>query len=464
MRVVGGESSWGSAEWGSGSWGLATADSDLAALCALDPDPSAGVSVGSRASGGLRFVVELQNPTQSGNAPAAQWGVAQWGSASWAADAGTWQDITARVRGLSWAQGQHDALNRYEAATASVTLDNRDGALCPWATTGAFTSAGESWLVAGLVIRWGVLCTSALDGTLPPLDAYTPLLTGRLELVQEGTQDNVDAWVTLNVVDTWTDLASTADPVTLAPQDLARAIFATALAGGWKFQQGTIEVPDDTVDILGVTLTGNSTIERLQLLADCRHWDVITDGRGRIKVIPRKTVDGAQPGVPLVFSNDPTGTELPLVTPEPFSSTDRVLNVATASRTSGTPQTARSSASISKYGGELTNRFGFPRTDLPLADADVLALCQKVVRLRARDAIGISAISLNSDQDLVKMIPVLTYLASTARGAIPFGVRWVHPSLKELAMNLLSEGQTHNVTMEGTTLLWTATINTTSAA
>lgn len=66
-----------------------------------------------------------------------------------AQSAATWTDLTGRVRGYTHKRGREDQTKRVEAATCTVTLDNRDRAMDPTNTTGPYYGQ----LVPGVPIR-----------------------------------------------------------------------------------------------------------------------------------------------------------------------------------------------------------------------------------------------------------------------------------------------------------------------
>lgn len=452
------DSVWGTATWGSSTWGANPAADDLAARLLDNPDTGQGVSCGPHVGAGLRFVVQALSPNVSDSV----WGTATWGSGLWSSSRGVWVDISSYVRGLTWSQGTNAPDGRAVVGTATITLANRDGVASPWATSGFFAGFGNrSWLRAGLLIRWGVIQTSASPAGMPTLPTFSPFFTGKVEANVEGTSDNADAWVNISLVETTVDLAVVPDDQAVhSYRHMSDTLYEAMLAGGWDYQTD-LSVPNEDVLCADTTLTSLTSMERCQLLADCLHWDVMADGRGRLMAVQRRTA-AADSG--LSFSNNPTGAELPLTQDiQPFSSSERVINEVQAASVIGALQGAVDNLSQAQF-GLLTNLFGFPRADLPIEnDADVLALCRRVISLRAWDDLGIDTIAVDTDMDPVNWPIALGYIASVGRTNVSFTLRWVHPSGNQFLETVIIESQSHSITMEGKQLKWTATLTTAHA-
>lgn len=461
--LAGADAIWDTATWDSGTgtapfgstWAAEVQGTDLAARMLDDPTTLMGASLGPHASGGLRFVVQALNPDAGTDS---EWDSALWDSGIWSASVGNWVDISSYVRGITWKQGQGQPSGRAVVGTSTITLANRDGVVSPWATSGPFVGGGaRSWVRAGLIVRFGVIKTSTLAAGLPTLATFSPFFTGKVDTTDEGTSDNTDAWVTITLVETTVDLATApADQPTESYRWLSETIYEALFASGWRYQTA-LTVPSEDTLVADTTLSGGSTTERLQLLADGEHWDIVADGRGRVIVVQRR-IASSDSGV--TFSNQPAGAELPMTQDTtPYSSAERVINEPTAARVNGGPVTLNDSASITQF-GMITSLYGFPRNDLVLsADAAVTALIRRVLSLRAFDDLGIATINLDADMDAVNLPAVMTYIACRAREGISFNVRWVHPSLNQFFEAVVVEGQEHSLTMQGGQAKWTSTLS-----
>lgn len=475
-RTIGGQTTWGnnSETWAQvdptlgpltgSTWAVPALTTDLEARLLDDPSVGQGVSVGPVSSGTLRFVVQALNPTAATDS---LWGTALWGTGVWSASVGAWQDLSARVRSVTWNNGTNGPNTKAVVGLATVVLENIDGAVSSWATTGAFIGNNStSWIRTGLLIRFGVIRTAALAAGLPALDTFSAFFTGKVETAIEDTDpDQVDGWVTLTLTETTVDNATNLPPDQAVNdgRKLSATIMDTLTSASWPYQTALTVPGEDTV-VPDATLTGSSAAARLDLLTDGMHWDWVADGRGRI-IIVRRHLSDTDSGV--TFANKPTGTQIPAVKVTTYSSVERLINAATATRvasaTPGAPVTSEDTRSMARF-GVITTAYGFPRSDLILqTDAEVLALNARVVGLRAWDDLGIATIGLDLDQDAVNLPAILTYLACRARESITFTVVYTHPSGAVITELVVVDGQTHTVTpmgAPGTQLKWTATLNT----
>jgi hypothetical protein len=452
VRTIGAgpESQWGTAQWGIGTWAAPAATSRLPGVLQEDPGSSDGVSIGSRALGSLRFVVEALDPNLGAGG---RWGIARWGVDTWADTVGDWYDITSRVRGLTWTLGPNSPDALPQVGQATITLENIDGEASPWATSGVFVGAdSRPWLRTGCLVRFGILCNDIAHA--PLLSAYNPFFTGRILSVDEDTSDNADAWVTLAITETTADLSITPpDMTTVAGRGLAATILAALGNAGYPFQT-SLRVPDEDTTVGAVTLTGKSAKEQLDRLAAGLHWAVVADGRGVVECVRRGF---AETDSGYTFSNAPTGGELPLIDVKPYSNRERMLNQGNAARDGATPVTITDSASVQRF-GFITDAYGFPRADLVLeTDDEVRTLLRRVVSLYAWDDLGIDSVDIDADVDgFVRLPAALTYFAARGREGTAFRVRWVHPSGNTLNEFALVTTQKHAITMVGSQLKWTA--------
>ena len=471
-RDIGSNSSWDTAGWdsvpsigpasegGQSTWMPQPFVTDYITQFLADPDPAGGVSIGPKPVGGLRLIVQAMDPSLGGTA---LWDVGHWDVDEWNASVGQWRDISAYVRGLHWRNGQSSPTARADVGDGTVTLKNRDGLTSPWATSGLFTFGGNSWIKAGLLIRWGIMCTDIPGlGSLPGLNAFNSFFTGRVETVQEQTAENVDGWVDLTIVETTAELRGVPDDEVYPAQSAASGVFNAALGAGWQYQRD-MQAPRDDVPTDNIIISGKSSMERAQFFADCRHFDVIANGRGQLMLVERKHADGASG---IVFSNDPTnydttlGTLCPMVTAQPYSTTERIINDVIAQGDTAAGVNEVQDLPSQNQHGIISHAFDFPRTDLPMDSARITSLIQLVLNRRSRDDQGIASVDLHADQDTVHMPAIMTYIAAYARGNPSFNVHWFHPSGLSLKDIVVIEGQTHDITMEGGQILWTATLDT----
>lgn len=481
-RRIGGQSTWGSKgeTWAvtdptnpSGTtWAQPVGETDMEQRLYDDPTISMGVPIGPVVSGGLRLVVQLLNPT---GAIDSTWGAGVWGTSHWSSSVGNWVDVSNRVRSVDWANGSSSPNQKSEVGNASLVLDNIDGLLSPWASSGPFVGlSSTSWVRTGLIVRWGVLKTGTLPTCAPQLDTYSGFLTGKVEEAVETNTSNVDSVVTLTIVETTVDLGSVA-PVDMPLDDgraLTSVIFEALLAAGWPYQT-SIDVPTEDVAVPATTLSGSSAggsaSARLVLLTDGMHWDFLADGRGRVIIVRRhlSTTPGSFVGFcshTINFANNPGANDTPAGDITTYSNVERILNQATGGTVgTGALTTVEDTRSMGHF-GTVAQGYGYPRTDLVLqTDADVAALGQRVISLRAWDDLGIATVSLDADMDPVNLPAIMTFVAARAREAISFGVTYTHPSGTVFNETVIVEGQSHTIAaVDGTigaALKWTATLN-----
>lgn len=427
----------------------------------------------------LSVQVGIKNAAQSvwdAPSPALGWDGASWDDDDYA----IWVDVSDRARALDWDRGSTDPISAAtEVGTAAVTLANTDGEVSPWATTGPFTNPvdsspvwdSSSWDVetpganASMIrpntpVRFGVTLS---DGT------WLPFFTGLIESIEEGTDDDgVDAWVTITIADICSALASITDQADgaglIAGDDAASMFFALLDDVSFAYDA---EVVDTGAAINPTTVpmqVPDPTINRLQAaqrLAASVFAYVIGTSDGRVAMVSFSS--GVAATLP-TFTNNASGVEFPTPTFTPYSSIDRLLNMASATAVGGVTQSTSDADSIATYGPQA-NALGWPRDDLLNAnDGDVLALLVAVVNAQANDFLGISAIEVDADLQPAGLFAALCSLASGGLET-PTGlaVRWVHPSTAAFSTTVLLAGFHHTITMEGNQAKWTATLRTTRA-
>jgi hypothetical protein len=382
---------------------------------------------------------------------------------------GTWTSIGSRVRGLTWGRGCASPLDRPQVGTATITLENRDGEVSAWfvgdgdfrtlegdpITPGAHVF-GPPWIQAGTYILVGAFVDVTHD--------WKPWFTGRVEALVESTGDNVDGWLDLQVGEVLSDVgAFNGEQQTAvgAGDTLAARIARLLNDMHW---QGSWTIDADAVGgaaTFQATTKAQNRLAELYLTGDSVGMRVLCGSDGRVRVTTPQPDVGL--GDAYTFSNNPSGDDLPIVTAQPYTSTDRVVNEAIAARIGSTEQRVQNLSSIRKRG-----RFdpGGSRDDLVVqTDAQVRAMLQRLVANAGDDVIGISSIEVDVDLDPINLPSVLAELASTGLEALtPFVVSWTHPSGNTLEIEVFVEGMSHSITPldgeAGADMKWTATINT----
>lgn len=481
-RRIGGQTTWGSKGevWANtdptnpsgATWAQPLGETDMEQRLYDDPTAIMGVPIGPTVTGGLRLVVQVLNPTAAFDTT---WGVALWGSSHWSSSVGNWVDVSNRVRSVEWTNGTSSPNTKSNVGSGKLVLENLDGLVSPWATSGAFVGlSSTSWVRTGLIVRWGVVKTGTVSPCLPALDSFSPFFTGKVEGTQETNTDNVDSVVTLTLVETTVDLGSFA-PVDMPLDDgraLTSVIFEALLDAGWPYQT-SLDVPVEEVNVPATTLSGSaaggSANARLDLLTDGMHWDFLADGRGRI-IIVRRHLPGSGYSFAgtcshlINFANNPGANDTPVADMTTYSTIERLINQVTGGTVgTGALTTVEDTRSMAHF-GTIANGYGYPRTDLVLqTDANVRALGQRVISLRAWDDLGVDTISLDADQDPVNLPGLLTFIAARGREGFQFGATYTHPSGSVFNENVIVEGQTHSIVAVdgkiGAALKWTATLS-----
>lgn len=437
----------------------------------LSPDDPSGALLSAQ--------VGIKNAAQSvwdAPSPALGWDSATWDDDNFA----TWVDVSDRVRALDWDRGSTDPISSSpEVGTAAVTLENLDGELSPWATTGPFTNPVDStplWDVG----KWDAETPGANASMIRPNTpvrfgatfsdgSWLPFFTGLIESIEEGSDDqNVDAWVTITIADICSALAGITDAASgaglIAGDDAASMFFALLDDVSFAYDAEVVDT-GAAIDPTTVPMQiPDPTINRLQAaqrIAASVFAYVIGTSDGRVAMVSFSS--GVASALP-TFSNDPTNTEFPALGFVPYSSIDRLLNQASGTRVGGITQSTRSPDSVAAYGPQA-NALGWPRDDLLNAsDGDVLAVLVAVVAAQATDFLGISEIDVDADLQPSGLFAALCLIASEGLEA-PTGIaaRWVHPSATAFSTNVLLAGFHHTITMEGTQAKWTASLRTTRA-
>lgn len=394
---------------------------------------------------------------------ATAWDDDNWNTSPWAGP-GRWTDITSRVRALAWGRGANDPSNRPEVGQAQVTLNNLDGYASAWSVdlAGDFAlgnaGIGNTWLQPGTLVRFGVY---ALLGKLAPdtsaVYEWLPFFTGHVIAMPEDTDQNVDSWVTLNLVEqpshanAWNGMAQTPAG---AGDTLAQRINRLMVDMGWTSGWNIDSDPNGDAATFQATTMAGDRLSELYLTADSVGMRLLSDTDGSLAVTrtyPPSTVVSTD-----VFSNNPTGTELPLVKITPYASTDRVVNYAALARAGGTQQVAQDAVSLQM------GRYDYSRSDLIVeSDATVLSVATQLVAARANDRIGIEAIELDMDMAPTKLpLAMSQYARNALKTLLPFNIRWVHPAGAVFLEEVIVLGFTQAITMEGSQAKWTATFST----
>lgn len=288
-------------------------------------------------------------------------GLADVGTAApdvvWTDISGYFQQITTRY-GSTRMDGP---IIRYEAGTATITLDNSDGRFDPANTSGPYTSGGVTQVTP--------MCAVRIRATWDTV--IYDLWRGFLDEVTLDYPDQAPDYATAKFAcsDALTVLASydrTAGGSVGAGEDSGARVSRILDSAGWPAADRIIATGDTTLQ--ATTLEGK-VLEELQLVADSELGELYADTAGHIVFRNRHALLEDDRSInSQVTLGDGGGSELPYTAVVPSYDKAQLANLVQVSRAGGTPQTASDSASRNQY---LTRPYG-PRSDLlQETDADV---------------------------------------------------------------------------------------------
>jgi hypothetical protein len=401
----------------------------------------------------VKFSVQVLNTVDAGGgtwssgADGDFWNLGAWGGP------GRWQDMTSRIRGVTWTQGADQPGDRPRVGTATIDLENAAGDLSPWATTGGFLENGVSWFRAGAIMR---IANTYLDAT-GDQQSHTNF-TGRIEAVEDHNAEGVDAWVTVHLVELIADLAAFngLEQTEVGAGETANTRVVRLLAdAGWPFGYWIGSIPGtwSSATLQATTLAGNR-IEELYKTGDSVGTYIYSYPDGGILV---NNPDAAG-GTAITFSNNPAGAERPIPVDgyTPYADKSRLLNTAIGAIVGGTEQSISDALSVSKF-GRIDSGNGWPRRDLICqSEATVATILQAVIDMHAWDDKGISAVEVDCDLQPATLYSNISFLQVFHNAT----ARVQHPSGQIETQVGYVEGFTHRVTNPGGgQLKWTATIS-----
>lgn len=216
-----------------------------------------------------RFAVELALPTGD------TWGRGTWKSARWAGSSGlAWVPVTGRVRGWSLDRGSDTPGDRPRVATASITLDNVDGRLCPWAASPATGHVSHrSYYAAGTLVRFGFKYGSR----------WLPQFTGEVETWDPQMMErHADGSITITAVDLLARLGQI-DEQPVAAQGAGEGVAArlARLLAACSYPGDLSTIVTRGATLRPTTLAGNR-LNELYLTADSDACHLYCDRYGKI--------------------------------------------------------------------------------------------------------------------------------------------------------------------------------------
>lgn len=315
------------------------------------------------------------------------WDAATWDTATWGPDE-QWTDITAWTRKFSSTRKFSREVQAWEAGTASVVLDNRDGRFSMDKLSGPYVVAGVSGVrpwrpirvrvtVAG--VTYSIFRMYAKDW----VEGYTKAPAGQ-----------GDAWVTVPCADEMARLAAVNNPAAgsqgsgeLFGPRLHRWLNAAGHTGERVIDEGSVTMQATTL--------ANSTATGIRLTADSEGGAVWVEADGSVVGARQYAlVEDTRSVESQATFGDATG-EIPYADIELSSPGDQITNVVSYARVGGTAQVAADATSRALYGDRTD-----PRTDLLCeTDAQTAKLAAwKVARFKVPER-RVTAITIDPRRD-----------------------------------------------------------------
>lgn len=284
-----------------------------------------------------------------------------------------WTDVSEHVRSVSTRRGTQRELERFEAGTATVVLDNRDGRFTP-------RSAASPYYPNVVPMR-------RIRARALWQDTSYPILTGYIESWPvEYPAAGHDALVQVQAVDAFAVLAQATVTATLPQQSSGARIGALLDAVPWPAADRSIAAGKAIVQ--AATLAGVPALGELQRVEEAEAGMLFISREGKLTFLDRHHLFRAVSFAGRTFgesSGEIAYGDLEL-------SYDRSLlrNEVTAQIEGGSPQKVSDAASIAKYLRSSISRSGLLLT----SDAEALDLATWLVRLYSEPDLRITQITL----------------------------------------------------------------------
>jgi hypothetical protein len=264
-----------------------------------------------------------------------------WGTGLWAPDQ-VWTDVTPWLQTCSWQRGAtrvEGPVLRYEAGTATVTLNNSDGRFHPLNLTGPYVSAGRTQVRPMVPVRirgtYGGLWYDLWRGFADGWDITHPSPT-----FSQATVSCTDAQKVFGSK----SRAATLNPGSVGELSGAR-VHRIADSAGWPVPDRLVDAGQSTLQ--GTTLDGDPWSELL-LVQDTEIGEVYIDGAGRLVFKDRHAIltEPLSTTSQAILGRFGLPGELPYVSLQPAYDDDDVRNVVRIARAGGVPQEARDEQSV----------------------------------------------------------------------------------------------------------------------
>lgn len=314
----------------------------------------------------------------------------------------TWAaDLTPYTRAWSSRRGSQRELQRVEAGTAVLALDNRDGRFTPQSTTSVYYPNLLPMRRIRIRADFGGEIYSIFSGYVESWPAIFPGI--------------VDQVVQVSLVDGFKWLALAKVTGSFSQQGSGARVSAILDNVGWPAADRTIATGQSTVP--AITLTNVSALEHLQAIEHAEGGRLFMGRDGKVNFVGRFDSLTTPNFAGRTWTDDGTGMNYRDIV---LAFNDElIVNDARLTRTGGTQQVAQSSASITRF-----RTRSLVESDIQLVtDNEVSDLGQELVGKYAEPALRIEGLADNAmrhgrwDQLLIRELRDRVLIVKTPVGA-----------------------------------------------
>lgn len=270
------------------------------------------------------------------------WNTAIWDSSTWGPDV-VWTDVSAYVRKGSTNRAFSRGVMTWQAGSATIVLDDRDGRFNPSNMSSPYVSAGITQIRPMRPIR----ITASYASVSYPV--YRGYVTDWSESWSGGAVGRGDAFTTLACADEFAILAAVDG---LAVASLGAGDLAGSRVHRWLDAAG--HTGERSIDVGVVTMQAtdlsDDTLQGLEATMKAEGGAIYVDAAGAV-VFDQQTalIDNTRSVTSqATFADD--GTGLPYADAATAYNSDLVINYAAYTRTGGSAQTVADATSRALYG------------------------------------------------------------------------------------------------------------------
>jgi len=248
----------------------------------------------------------------------------------------TWTDVSSYVRKVSIRRGRQDELNRMEAGTATVVLDNLDRRFDPTYTGGAYYGTVLPMRKINIRATWNAVTYD--------------LFTGYIESWPPSWQLDGDSSVTLPCVDGFTYFAHALLTLSVTSDGSGSQIKTSTRildSLSWPPLDQSINAGDSVLQAW--TMTNETVLQRMQLITDSENgflW-MATDGKIYFRERSYRLTHAASVTSQATFGD--SGAELPYSEIVPAFDDEFIYNDIHITRAGGAEQVASDATSQDSY-------------------------------------------------------------------------------------------------------------------